>query len=73
MTATGTWELVDTPKGASIVGSKWVFQAKKNAAGNVNCYKARLVARASYRYQWLTISIHLHQVHICHQSRLYLQ
>jgi hypothetical protein len=27
------------------VGSKWVFQAKKNAAGNVICYKARLIAQ----------------------------
>lgn len=33
--AAGTWELVNTPEGANIVGSKWVFHVKKDAAGNV--------------------------------------
>lgn len=42
---TGTWELVDPPQGANIVGSKWVYKAKKDAAGNVVRYKARLVAQ----------------------------
>ncbi|CAA7269926.1 unnamed protein product [Cyclocybe aegerita] len=41
----GTWELVDAPPGANIIGSKWVFRAKKDAAGNVVRYKARLVAQ----------------------------
>jgi len=41
---TGTWELIDPPSGANIVGSKWVFKAKKDIAGNIVCYKARLVA-----------------------------
>jgi hypothetical protein len=41
----GTWELVDPPFGANIVGSKWVFKAKKDAAGSVICYKAHLVAQ----------------------------
>ena len=31
--------------GVNIVGSKWVFRAKKDAAGNVIRYKARLVAQ----------------------------
>jgi hypothetical protein len=31
----GMWELVDAPFGANIVGSKWVFKAKKDAARNV--------------------------------------
>lgn len=43
--AQGTWELVDPPADANIVGSKWVFKAKKDAAGNVVRYKARLVAQ----------------------------
>jgi len=41
----GTWEMVDAPEGANIVGSKWVFRAKKDAAGIVVRYKARLVAQ----------------------------
>jgi hypothetical protein len=40
-----TWKLVDAPQGANVVGSKWVFRAKKDAAGNVVRYKARLVAQ----------------------------
>jgi hypothetical protein len=40
-----TWELVVPPDGANIIGSKWVFRAKKDAAGNVVRYKARLVAQ----------------------------
>ena len=43
--AAGTWEVVDVPVGVNVVGSKWVFRAKKDAAGNVVCYKARLVAQ----------------------------
>jgi hypothetical protein len=41
----GTWELVEPPAGANIVGSKWVFRAKKDAAGNIVRHKARLVAQ----------------------------
>lgn len=41
----GTWELVDAPEGANVVGSKWVFRAKRDAAGNIARYKARLVAQ----------------------------
>jgi hypothetical protein len=42
---TGTWELTDPPTGANIVGSEWVYYAKKDAAGNVIHYKACLVAQ----------------------------
>jgi hypothetical protein len=41
----GTWKLEKAPPGANIIGSKWVFKAKKDAAGNIACYKARLVAQ----------------------------
>ena len=40
-----TWRLVDAPEGVNLVGSKWVFRAKKDAAGSVVCHKARLVAQ----------------------------
>jgi hypothetical protein len=43
--AAGTWKLEDAPPGANIIGSKWVLKAKKDAAGNVVRYKARLVAQ----------------------------
>jgi hypothetical protein len=43
--AAGTWRLEEAPPGANIIGSKWVFKAKKDAAGNIALYKARLVAQ----------------------------
>ena len=43
--AAGTWRLEDAPPGVNIIGSKWVLKAKKDAAGNVVRYKARLVAQ----------------------------
>ena len=41
--AAGTWRLEEALPGANIIGSKWVFKVKKDATGNVVCYKARLV------------------------------
>src|SRR5258708_21227067 len=41
----GTWKLEEAPPEANIIGSKWVFKAKKDAAGNIAWYKARLVAQ----------------------------
>src|SRR5713226_8162921 len=43
--AASTWRLEEAPPNANIIGSKWVFKAKKDAAGNIARYKARLVAQ----------------------------
>ena len=43
--AAGTWELIDVSCGTNIVGSKWVFCTKKDAAGNVVHHKAWLVTQ----------------------------
>jgi reverse transcriptase-like protein len=43
--ATGTWRLEGAPPNANIISSKWVFKAKKDAAGNIAWYKAGLVAQ----------------------------
>ena len=40
-----TWELVPPPEGKNIVGSRWVFKVKRNSDGNVERFKARLVAQ----------------------------
>ena len=40
-----TWVLTELPPNANVVGSKWVFRAKKNAGGEIIRYKARLVAQ----------------------------
>ena len=41
----GTWRLVKRPPDTNIVDSKWVLKIKKNAAGEIDKYKAQLVAR----------------------------
>ena len=40
-----TWELVPMPEGKNIVGNKWVFKVKRDENGDVQRYKARLVAQ----------------------------
>jgi hypothetical protein len=40
----GTWSVVKRPKEANVVDCKWVLRIKKNAAGEIEKYKARLVA-----------------------------
>jgi len=39
------WDLVELPKGAKRVGSKWVFKTKRDSKVNIERYKARLVAK----------------------------
>jgi hypothetical protein len=40
-----TWEWADLPKDRSAIGSRWVFDRKKDKQGNIIKYKARLVAQ----------------------------
>jgi hypothetical protein len=39
------WELVSLPDNLKPIGCKWVFKRKLNAAGQVEQYRARLVAK----------------------------
>lgn len=40
-----TYVVVDRPKNQNILGSKWVYKVKKGANGEIERYKARVVAR----------------------------
>lgn len=40
-----TYDLVEPPSGANIVGSRFVFRIKRDADGSITQYKARLVAQ----------------------------
>nr|CCA18211.1 hypothetical protein ALNC14_043540 [Albugo laibachii Nc14] len=40
----GVWEVMIPPTGSHVSHNKWVFKTKKNANGDVERYKARLVA-----------------------------
>src|SRR5271170_3753751 len=41
----GVWELSPAPPNRHILGSKWVLTVKRDAQGNVQRYKARLVVQ----------------------------
>jgi hypothetical protein len=47
--ANGMWELTTLPKSRKVVGCKWVFKTKKDAAGEIVCHKARSMARSMAR------------------------
>jgi hypothetical protein len=49
--ANSTWELVDPPPRTRPIGLKWVYKAKKDAAGLISKYKARLVAKGYVQRQ----------------------
>ena len=40
-----TWELVEKPMNKKLLSCKWVFKIKRDAQGEINRYKARLVVR----------------------------
>ena len=39
------WDLVPLPKGVKPIGCKWIFKTKRNSKGDVDIYKACLVAK----------------------------
>ena len=43
--AHSTWKLADLPAGANLVGCRWTFIGKKDAASNIVRYKVCLIAQ----------------------------
>jgi hypothetical protein len=43
--ANATWKLEEAPVGIQPIDLKWVFKGKRDVAGNVTKYKARLLAK----------------------------
>ena len=39
------WTLIDPPEGIVPIGCKWIYKRKINADGNVEIFKAKLVAK----------------------------
>jgi hypothetical protein len=39
------WDLVEIPDGVKPVGCKWVYKVKRVSKGNVDKFKARLIAK----------------------------
>ena len=48
---TCTWDIVECPNGMNVVGNKWIFKIKCNAASEIEKYKARLVAKGYSQVQ----------------------
>jgi hypothetical protein len=44
MSTNDVWDLVEIPKGSKTVGCKWVYNTKYDSKGNVERFKARLMA-----------------------------
>ena len=42
---------MECPDGANVVGCKWVFKIKKNAASEIEKYKAQLMAKGYSQVQ----------------------
>jgi hypothetical protein len=57
------WEVVQRPKGKSIVTSKWIYKIKHAVDGSIDKYKARFVARGTFapvaRYTSIRVVISL--------------
>jgi hypothetical protein len=45
MKSNRVWDLVELPNGVKAIGCKWVFKTKKDSLGNIERYKARLIAK----------------------------
>ena len=45
MAHNGVWDLIELPNSCKPVGCKWVFKTKRDAKGNIERFKARLVAK----------------------------
>ena len=45
------WALVDPPEGVKPIGCKWIFKRKRGTDGQVETYKAHLVAKG-YRQRY---------------------
>ncbi|GJW03793.1 ribonuclease H-like domain-containing protein [Tanacetum coccineum] len=41
----GTWEIVDLPKGRKATGCKWIYKIKFQSSGEIDRFKARLLAQ----------------------------
>jgi hypothetical protein len=47
----GTWELEKLPEGFKALPMKWVYKIKRDANGNIERYKARLMAKGYLQKQ----------------------
>ena len=54
--AYGTWTMVLKPPNANLVGCKWVYKVKRKANGNIERFKAHLVAEGFHQQEGVDFS-----------------
>jgi hypothetical protein len=65
------WELVEKPRGANIIGCRWVYDLKRDAEGKPVKHKARLVAQGfTQQYQTVTLIWNIVRQMTCLPMRL---
>jgi hypothetical protein len=64
MSSNNVWDLEEIPKGAKTVGCKWVYKTKYDSNGNIEKYKARLVAKRFTQREGVDYMRHFLQSHI---------
>lgn len=52
----GTWDLVEPPTMAHVIGCQWIYRIKRHSDGSVARYKARLVANGNQQEEGLDFS-----------------
>lgn len=56
-----TWSICELPLNRQAISCKWVFKLKRNAHGEIDKYKARLVARGFRKRKASILPKHIHQ------------
>jgi len=56
------WDLVDLPLEQRFIGNKLILKIKHKVDGSIECYKARLVAKATLKKRELIMKIHSHHL-----------
>ena len=64
MNANKVWDLKIIPKGAKIVGYKWVYKTKLDSQGNIERYKHDLWQKALRKEKRLITMRHFLQSHV---------
>jgi hypothetical protein len=61
LSANQVWKLEEIPKWAKTVGCKWVYKIKRDSKGNIDRFKARLMAKGFTQREVIDYNETFHQ------------